>query len=96
MDLYSLLFPPTREEREKKLSDFAQAAIMVDISPAVKTRRGNVNLIVSSPSGPQLIEEINKDWCFCGKIADLTDEEFEDVFSAAQRHAEKLLSATGK
>ena len=40
-----------------------------------------------------LIEEIGTDWCTIGHLQDLTDEEFNQLFTAVQAYANKLMTS---
>ncbi len=80
----------TRVEKESLIRDYADIAAIVEISPKVNTHLGQVTML---DKGATLIEEVGKDWCIIGQIQDLTDEEFDQIFSAVQRDASKVLSS---
>ena len=80
----------TRAEKETLIRDYADIAAIVEISPKVNTHLGQVTMLDKEAT---LIEEVAGDWCIQGTLQQLTDEEFDQIFSAVQRDAEKVLSS---
>ena len=80
----------TRAEKESLIRDYADVAAIVEISPKVNTHLGLVTMLAKDAT---LIEEVAGDWCIQGTLQQLTDEEFDQIFSAVQRDASKVLSS---
>jgi hypothetical protein len=80
----------TRAEKETLIKDYADVAAIVDIYPKVNTHLGRVTMLDKDAT---LIEEVAGDWFIQGTLQQLTDEEFDQIFSAVQRDAEKVLSS---
>jgi hypothetical protein len=79
----------TRAEKESLIRDYADVAAIVEISPKVNTHLGLVTMLDKDAT---LIEEVAGDWCIQGTLQQLTDEEFDQIFSAVQRDAKKVLA----
>ena len=79
----------TRKENETLIKDFAEILGMVDINPTVDTHLGRVTML---DGDARLIEEVGKDWCIQGTLDQLTDEEFNQVYSAVRKDAAKVLA----
>lgn len=80
----------SRIQRESLIKAFADAAIIVDINPSVNTHLGKVTMLDRDAT---LIEEVGKDWCIIGQIQELTNDEFNQLFTAVQSYASKVLSS---
>lgn len=79
----------TRAEKESLIRDYADVAAIVEISPKVNTHLGLVTMLDKDAT---LIEEVAGDWCIQGTLQQLTDEEFDQIFSAVQRDVKKVLA----
>lgn len=79
----------TRKENETLIKDFAEILGMVDINPSVDTHLGRVTML---DGDAHLIEEVGKDWCIQGTLDQLTDEEFNQIFTAVRHEAAKVMS----
>ena len=79
----------TRTEKESLIRDYADVAVIVAIYPQVNTHLGQVTMLDKEAT---LIQEVAGDWCIQGTLQQLTDEEFDQIFSAVKRDAEKVLS----
>lgn len=82
-----------RKQQEDKVKAYAHAAIIVDIAPAVETHLGKVNMLDRESA---LMEDYAGDWIYRGELADLNDEEFDQVFRAVQANALKLLASVAQ
>lgn len=82
-----------RKQMEDKVRAYAHAAIIVDIVPAVETSKGRVNMLDRDAT---LMEDYAGDWIYRGELADLNDEEFDQVFRAVQANALKLLASVAQ
>ena len=80
----------SRIQRESLIKAFADAAIIVDINPSINTHLGKVTMLDRDAT---LIEEVGKDWCIIGQIQELTNDEFNQLFTAVQSYAGKVLSS---
>ena len=80
----------TRAEKETLIKDYADVAAIVDISPKVNTHLGMVTMLDKEAT---LIEEVAGDWVIKGTLQQLTDQEFDKIFTAVQRDAAKVLSS---
>ena len=80
----------TRTEKESLIRDYADVAVIVAIYPQVNTHLGQVTMLGKEAT---LIQEVAGDWCIQGTLQQLTDEEFDQIFSAVKRDAEKVLSS---
>lgn len=89
MDTLNYLFP-TREDNEQRIKDFAEISGIIDITPHIHTHLGRVTMLDSCAN---LIEEVGGDWCIQGTLQQLTDEEFDKIFKAVKRNAEKVLAS---
>ena len=90
MDNLNALFS-TREDNEKKIKDYAEISGFIDITPHLHTHLGRITLLDSEAN---LIEEVGGDWCIQGTLKQLTDEEFNQVYSAVRNDAAKVLAHT--
>ena len=79
----------TRQTNETLIKDFADILGMVDINPSVDTHLGRVTML---DGDARLIEEVGKDWCIQGTLDQLTDEEFNRIFTAVRHEAAKVMS----
>ena len=79
----------TRQTNETLIKDFADILGMVDINPSVDTHLGRVTML---DGDARLIEEVGKDWCIKGTLDQLTDEEFNRIFTAVRQEAAKVMS----
>lgn len=79
----------TRQTNETLIKDFADILGMVDINPSVDTHLGRVTML---DGDARLIEEVGKDWCIQGTLDQLTDEEFNRIFTAVRQEAAKVMS----
>lgn len=80
----------SRAQKESLIRTFTNTAIIVDINPNVNTHLGKVTMLDRDAT---LIEEVGKDWCIIGQLQDLTDDEFNLLFTAVHSYADKLLSS---
>ena len=62
----------------------------VDINPSIHANLGKVTMLDKNSA---LIEEIGTDWCTIGHLQELTDEELNQVFTAVQAYANKLMTS---
>ena len=88
MDNLNALFS-TREDNEKKIKDYAEISGFIDITPHLHTHLGRITLLDSEAN---LIEEVGGDWCIQGTLHQLTDEEFNKVYSAVRKDAQRVMS----
>ena len=79
----------TRQTNETLIKDFAEIMGMVDINPTVDTHLGRVTML---DGDAHLIEEVGKDWYIQGTLDQLTDEEFNQIFTAVRHEAAKVMS----
>ena len=79
----------SRSQKESAIKAFANSVSFVDINPSIRTHLGKVTMLDQNSA---LIEEIGTDWCTIGHLQNLTDEEFNQVFTAVQAYASKLLT----
>lgn len=79
----------TRSEKESLIRDYADIAAIVEISPKVNTHLGQVTMLDKEAT---LINEVAGDWCIQGTLQQLTDEEFDQIFTAVQRDAKKVMA----
>ena len=79
----------TRETNEALIKEFAQESGMVDINPSIDTHLGRITLL---DDNARLIEEVDGNWCIQGTLDQLTDQEFNQVFSAVQGFASKVMA----
>lgn len=101
MDLYDLLFPPTREECQEKVVAFVKAGSMIDLKPAIEIRGNKVDLLVPNGFGEKatdvyLCEVVMKEWVIHGRLSELTDDEFGVVYDAARETARRILALSRK
>lgn len=80
----------SRIQKESAIKVFAQSAIIIDINPSVNTHLGKVTMLNRDAT---LIEEVGKDWCIIGQLQDLTDDEFNLLFTAVHSYAGELLAS---
>jgi hypothetical protein len=79
----------TRAAKETLIKDYADVAAIVDIYPKVNTHLGRVTMLDKEAT---LIEEVAGDWVIKGTLQQLTDQEFDQIFTAVQRDAQKVLA----
>ncbi len=79
----------SRSQKESAIKAFANSVSFVDINPSIRTHLGKVTMLDQNSA---LIEEIGTDWCTIGHLQNLTDEELNQVFTAVQAYASKLLT----
>ena len=79
----------TRKIQEQKIYDYAEVAGIIGIYPHISTHLGKVTMLDSSA---HLIEEISGDWCIQGTLDQLTDQEFDQVFTAVQKDAIQVMA----
>lgn len=80
----------SRSQKESAIKAFANSVSFVDINPSIHTHLGKVTMLDKNSA---LIEEIGTDWCTIGHLQDLTDEEFNQLFTAVQAYANKLMTS---
>ena len=80
----------SRFQNASAIKSFANSVSFVDISPNIHTHLGKVTMLDKNSA---LIEEIGTDWCTIGHLQDLTDEEFNQLFTAVQAYASKLMTS---
>ena len=80
----------TRKDFETLIQDFAELVEFVDLTPGITTHLGKVTMLDKNST---LIEEIGTDWCTIGHLQNLTNEELNQLFTAAQAYANKLLTS---
>ena len=78
---------PSRQENEEMVKTLANLVTIIDIFPRVNTHLGEIDTI---DQNAMCIQTIDDDWCPKGNISDLTDEEFDKIFSAVQDYTVKL------
>ena len=79
----------SRSQKESAIKAFANSVSFVDINASIRTHLGKVTMLDQNSA---LIEEIGTDWCTIGHLQNLTDEELNQVFTAVQAYASKLLT----
>ena len=79
----------SRSQKESTIKAFANSVSFVDINPSIHTHLGKVTMLDKNSA---LIEEIGTDWCTIGHLQNLTDEELNQLFTAVQTYASKLLT----
>lgn len=77
-----------RTDLERRLLNFAEAAIMISFYTPIKTDIGAIDLIGAEGL---CMEEIDGDWVIHGTIHDLTDEDFLKVYEAAIEKAKEIM-----
>ena len=80
----------SRSQKESTIKAFAYSVDFVDINPNIHTHLGKVTMLDKNSA---LIEEIGTDWCTIGYLQDLTDEELNQLFTAVQAYANKLMTS---
>ncbi len=78
-----------RALKENLIKDYAEVAVIIDITPHIHTHLGTITMLDRDAS---LIQEVGKDWCIQGTLQQLTDEEFDQIYSAVRADARKVLS----
>ena len=76
-----------RKDKTQRIKFLADAAIIIDILPAVKTHLGEIDMLDKDAN---CIQNVGKDWVYLGTLEDLTDQEFDQVFASAQDYAKRL------
>lgn len=76
-----------RKDKTQRIKSLADAVIMIDIMPAVKTHLGDIDMLDKDAN---CIQNVGKDWVYLGTLEDLTDQEFDQVFASAQDYAKRL------
>jgi len=79
----------TRKELEFLIKDYAEISGIVSINPNVSTHLGRITMLDGSAN---LIEECGGDWCIQGTLQQLTDEEFDQIYSAVRNDAQRVIS----
>lgn len=79
----------SRNEKEYAIRAYAEVIGFVDINPHLNTHLGRITML---DGDAHLIEEIDKDWCIQGNLQQLTDEEFDQIYTAVQRDASRVLA----
>ena len=77
----------TRKELEFLIKDYAEISGIVSINPNVSTHLGRITMLDGSAN---LIEECGGDWCIQGSLQQLTDEEFDQIYSAVRNDAKQV------
>lgn len=78
---------PSRQENEEAVRNLANFVTIIDIYPSVNTHLGEIDTI---DQNAMCIQTIDNDWCPKGTLSDLTDEEFDKIFSAVQKYTIEL------
>lgn len=78
-----------RKENTDLIRDYAEIIGIVDITPHLNTHLGKVTMLDGDAN---LIEEVGHDWCIQGTLDQLTDQEFDQIFTAVKKDASKVLS----
>lgn len=78
-----------RKENTNLIRDYAEIIGIVDITPHLNTHLGKVTMLDGDAN---LIEEVAGDWCIQGTLDQLTDQEFDQIFTAVKKDASKTLS----
>ena len=79
----------TRITKENLIKDYAEISGIVFINPNVSTHLGRITMLDGSAN---LIEECGGDWCIQGTLQQLTDEEFDQIYSAVRDDAKRVIS----
>lgn len=79
----------SRKENTELIRNYAEIIGIVDITPHLNTHLGKVTMLDGDSN---LIEEVAGDWFIQGTLEQLTDQEFDQVFSAVQDNASKVLA----
>lgn len=80
----------SRKENTDLIRDYAETIGIVDITPHLNTHLGRVTMLDGDAN---LIEEVAGDWCIQGTLDQLTDQEFDQIFTAVQKDASKVLAS---
>lgn len=80
----------TRKENTELIRNYAEIIGIVDITPHLNTHLGKVTMLDGDAN---LIEEVAGDWCIQGTLEQLTDQEFDQIFTAVQKDASKTLAS---
>ena len=79
----------SRKENTELIRNYAEIIGIVDITPHLNTHLGKVTMLDGDSN---LIEEVAGDWCIQGTLDQLTDQEFDQIFTAVQNNAAQVLS----
>lgn len=79
----------SRNEKENAIRAYTEAIGFVDINPHLNTHLGKVTML---DGDAHLIEEIDKDWCILGTLDQLTNQEFDQIYTAVQQNASRVLA----
>lgn len=79
----------TRITKENLIKDYAEISGIVSIDPNVSTHLGRITMLDGSAN---LIEEVGGDWCIQGSLQQLTDEEFDQIYTAVRNDAQRVMS----
>lgn len=71
----------TRELKEQKVKEIASLAVIVDFPTVIKTHLGEIDMLDMYAS---CVQNAGKDWIYKGHISQLTDSEFDQIFTAVQ------------
>ena len=82
------MYPTSRQEQETVVKNYAEAAVMIDFNPAIQTHIGTINMLDMNATP---INVIGKDWIILGSISELTQAEFNLLFTAIREHARQVL-----
>lgn len=80
----------SRNEKEDAIRAYTEIIGFVDINPHLNTHLGRVTML---DGDAHLIEEIDKDWCIQGTLNQLTNQEFDQIYTAVQRDASRVLAS---
>jgi len=80
----------SRKENTDLIRTYAETIGIVDITPHINTHLGRVTML---DGDAHLIEEVGHDWCIQGTLDQLTDQEFDQIFTAVQKDASKVLAS---
>lgn len=79
----------TRITKENLIKDYAEISGIVSINPNVSTHLGRITMLDGSAN---LIEESGGDWCIQGILQQLTDEEFDQIYTAVRNDAQRVMA----
>jgi hypothetical protein len=80
----------TRKHNENLIKNFSEVLGILDIHPHIHTHLGRITMLDGSA---HLIENIAGDWVIKGTMDQLTDSEFDMLFTAVQDNAIKILAS---
>lgn len=80
----------SRNEKESAVKKYAEVIGIVDIRPHLNTHLGLVTML---DGDAHLIEEVGHDWCIQGSLDQLTDDEFNQIYTAVQNDAAQVLAS---